>query len=192
MKMIALSGKMHSGKSYVADRLVAEHGYKRLSFAEALKDDVKQMGFFQSDIDEKPPWMRALLQAYGQARRAVDPDYWVTRMRMKIHGSYHYEQESLFSYEEEKIVIDDLRFENEADMLVTMGEEYQGMAVKLVRLERVDYDRSGIPGADDASETALDDYPEFDHTLYIMSGDLPALRAAADWMVEDMEASSRG
>jgi hypothetical protein len=178
MKLVAISGKMHSGKTYVADLLNRELGYRRLSFAQPLKDDVREMGFTEQEIREKEPWMRELLQVYGQARRAQDVDYWVNRMIARLRAEYHLDQTTLFSYDEARIVIDDLRFENEADALRILAEETEGLDVLLVRLERVGYDRRNLPGAFDSSEMALDWY-DHDYYFNVMSGDLTGLQDVA-------------
>lgn len=115
MRIVAISGKMHSGKTFISDTLVGVCNYRRLSYAQPLKDDVREMGFSWEDIREKPPWMRFLLQAYGQARRAQDPDYWVKRMEMRLRSSYTQKQLSMYAQTPLCLVIDDLRFENEAD-----------------------------------------------------------------------------
>lgn len=186
MKIIGISGKMHSGKSWVSDRLQSRvPGLRRLSFAAPLKRDIIEMGFPQEDVTNKPPYMRRFMQEYGQARRAVDPDYWVTRLQHDIITSLREEQlPTLFGEDERLFVIDDMRFENEADMLRNLTQ--RGVRVFLLRLKRKNYDRSNIDGADDISETALDDYPEFDLTASIPSGDLDGLfdvaRALEDWI----------
>jgi hypothetical protein len=61
------------------------HGFSVQSFANPLKEDVVAMGFDRKVVFyEKPPWMRALLQVYGQAKRAIDPDYWVKRAETSL------------------------------------------------------------------------------------------------------------
>lgn len=191
MKIVALSGKMHSGKSYVAERLVEEYGFHRVSFAQALKDDIRDMYFYPKDIKEKPPWMRQLMQAYGQARRATNPDHWIHRVEERL--DYFVAQRDLFRTEP-LIVIDDMRFGNEMDALEDYGYSNEEVEVYFVRLERDGYDRSGIPGADEASETDLDDVPLVDwtQTWVIGSGDLEGLKFAADDIANVMGVSRVG
>lgn len=177
MKLIGISGKMHSGKSYVSDILTDKYGYRRLSFAGPLKDDLREMGFLDADIDQKPTWMRLLMQAYGQARRAEDPDHWVNRLLDQLQQELIRERAALFP-EESRIVIDDLRFENEADALRVWADKVPQVELHLVRLHREGYDRTDIPGARDTSETALDDY-DFDIFANVPSGDLSKLETAA-------------
>jgi len=185
MKVIGVSGKMHSGKTYVTDRLIDRDLGRRLSFAGPLKRDILNMGFTQKDIDEKPPWMRKLMQVYGQAKRAVDPDHWVNQLMLDIAEKYRTEQlPTLFGSAERVIFIDDIRFENEADAIINLRD--QGIASRLIRMERKDYDRDDIIGSDDLSEMALDYYPDFDMTYHVPSGDLQGLVSVAtsleDWL----------
>jgi hypothetical protein len=178
MKIIAISGKMHSGKSYVTDLLTGEGLGTRMSFAQALKDDIREMGFPEAAIKEKPSWMRRLLQVYGQAWRAVDTDYWCDRLISSLMERYRQSQlPMLFPGENPVYIIDDVRFENEADALLNLRDK--GIEVKLIRLEREGYDRGDIVGSDDLSELALDDYPEFDRTYTVASGDLDGLHKVA-------------
>lgn len=184
MKIVAISGKMHSGKSYVADHLVKNHGYTRVSFAAALKNDIVDMGFNVANVYNKPPWMRELMQKYGQARRAEDPDHWVKVLHDLLLDFRA--EEGPYEADEIKVVIDDMRFPNEADMLLNFEDDY-GEDVELVRLERAGYSRDGIAGAGETSETALDDYPEFTTTYTVESGDLEGLQRCADeiaWRVD--------
>ncbi len=123
-------------------------------FADALKHDVVAMGFDKEDVFyNKQPWMRALLQAYGQAKRAIDPDYWVKRLDTSISrcGPGHV------------FLIDDMRFPNELAWVKARG----GVTI---RLEREDYPVQ----SDDLSETALD-RAHFDHHVFGISEELEDL-----------------
>ncbi len=182
MKIVAISGKMHSGKSYVADRLIEEHGFIKGSFASALKEDVLRMGFPREAIDEKPGWMRELLQKYGQARRAVNPDHWVDRLMERLNILINEEP----AFIERRVVIDDMRFENEADALLRLDDDNEDVEVVLLRLERGDYPRDLLVGHNEISETALDEYPEFHYAYTVQSGDLRGLHNIADRIVEGL------
>lgn len=128
----------------VARALAEKHGLTLLSFATALKEDVVMMGFDRDVVyNQKPPWMRALLQAYGQARRAQDEDYWLNRIRSAVHLC---KPTTIF-------IIDDVRFTNEAIYVEEMGT--------LVRIERPGYTNRDT----DQSEIELDGW-DFDHTVH--------------------------
>ena len=184
MKVLAISGKMHTGKSYITDLLVSAGLGTRMAFAQSLKDDIKEMGFPEEAIKEKPSWMRRLMQVYGQAWRAVDTDHWCDRLISTLmERKRRAELPMLFPGNTEPVyIIDDVRFENEADALLNLRDK--GIDVMLIRLERSGYDRDDIVGSDDLSEMALDDYPEFDCTYTIPSGDISALRNLAHALKE--------
>lgn len=153
--IIGLSGKIHSGKSTVANTIAAKHqGMIVRGFADALKQDVCGMGFDRETVYSlKPPWMRALLQAYGQAKRALDEDYWVKRLDSSIKLC---KPGTVF-------IIDDMRFPNEVYWVKTMG----GVTIRL--------EREGYPiQSDDYSETAID-HAAFDHTVHGVSNELDDL-----------------
>jgi len=188
MKIVGISGKMHSGKTWVSDILRNKGGYTRVSYAGPLKEDVLNMGFDPAHVLAKPDWMRNLLIAYGQARRAVNPDHWVERVGGKLRALLAEERKAnadLFGPgREQLVVIDDLRFENEADALRMFEAEFGGVDLMLVRLERRDYDRAGLAGTGDISETALDDY-DFDYTYYVASGDTAGLDIIGKEILEE-------
>jgi len=169
--LIALSGKMYSGKSTVADFLIRNHKFHRLSFAGALKEDIMEMGFSAQDVLNKPPWMRELLQAYGKARRAADPGYWVKRLRVKLDDP---------EFTADRVVIDDMRFPNEAQFLA-------GRGAYLVRLQRLGFERGELPGWDDESETALDGWANWSRIIAAASNDLPLLNQGATELMRDVQ-----
>lgn len=53
MKVIAISGWKRSGKDTIAEQLIKEHGFKRIAFADPLKDSVaKEYGIPRSHCDD--------------------------------------------------------------------------------------------------------------------------------------------
>ncbi len=117
-RIVAIYGQIGAGKSTMARLFEELLGYRRISFASALKEDLLNCGFTPEHIEHKPPWMRELMQAYGLARRAVDPMYWARILR-----DFLVEEEGCFA-------IDDLRFDNEVEMLE--GLRSSGWNVKYV------------------------------------------------------------
>lgn len=162
--IIGLSGYGQSGKDTIASYL-AGYGFKRLAFADALKDIALDVDPLLSSIapwhDPTPlhlstvvkahgwehtkrefPDSRIFLQRLGVAvRQHLDPDAWVKAVTRQFEVGLDY-------------VITDVRFPNEADALVERG-------AVMVRVHR-----PGV-GAVNAhhSETALDAYP-FAHHVY--------------------------
>ena len=161
--IIGLIGKSGAGKDEVAKRLVAEHGYTRLAFADILKDvalaadpvvdqridrastfgmvdyrlaeAVRDLGW---DRAKKIPEVRGFLQRLATAvRDNIGEDAWVDpvmRRAAEIEGP---------------VVITDCRYSNEADAIEASG----GALARVVRPGQ-----HGLEGAaaQHASETALD------------------------------------
>jgi dephospho-CoA kinase len=126
---VALTGKMHSGKTTISDVMVEELGFTRLAFADPVKDiSVKATNAILYEIHRMLgsgyPWdlmtrermdaskqmHRLLLQhvgAYG--RNSIDEDVWVRIMETQNFPT--------MVTPPKRIVVDDLRYLNEADYL---------------------------------------------------------------------------
>ena len=147
--VIGLVGRRGSGKSLVAQRLVAAHGYLRMPFAKPLKDMLRAIGLdevYLGSLKELPcPLLcgatpRHAMQALGSewGRSLIHPDLWVTLWREKAHQS-----------KAPLIVADDVRFANEAATVRALGGT-------LLRVRR--HDAPGGEAADEhVSETEQDD-----------------------------------
>jgi hypothetical protein len=182
MRDIALLGKARSGKDSVAEVLTEEFGYRRLAFADELKEAalrtdpiISWIPNFYTDGSGEPirlneliaddgwervkdeyPEVRRFLQHLGHAMRQVDPEVWIWPVIEHIERCYEADR---------RIVITDCRYRNEADTLRRNG-------FLLVRVVR-----PGAGGDQHVSETELDDYP-VDFTLK-NTGSLEDLREAA-------------
>lgn len=109
MKLVMLSGWLKSGKDAVGEHLVRRHGFVRLAFADALKDEVASLHGIRRDLmdtQEGKDVVRDIIIAHGTARRAQDPHYWIDAVARKIrHGGWP------------RVVVTDWRFPNEHDAL---------------------------------------------------------------------------
>lgn len=125
--IIAFTGKMGSGKTTAADYLRETHGFARLSFAAPLKRAA--FAIFGEEFDrlmlvgkEEPSEFlfgnspRHVLQTLGTewGRNFIHQDLWVELFSREVD---RIEAEGVFS----GIVVDDLRFVNEADKVLNMG-----------------------------------------------------------------------
>lgn len=167
---IALIGRARSGKDSVAARLVERHGFKRVAFADRLKECalaldplihgtarlsemVERNGW---DAAKSHPEVRRVLQHFGQGVREIDPGFWIRAAFPAMLG-------------ETRLVVSDVRYRNEADALRSAG-------FTLVRITR-----PGLPlgaGSDHVSENELSSYPT---SLNIVNGaSLADLHAKAD------------
>ena len=122
--IIGLSGYARSGKDEVAKVLVEDYGYKRIAFADKIRDllletnpQVKD-GFRVESVVSAYGWdqakvlfpeIRNLLQRLGVgARNMFGDEFWIGQVFNYIDKTSDY-------------VITDVRFENEAMMLKLMG-----------------------------------------------------------------------
>ena len=151
--LIGLMGQKNAGKDAFAERLVTEHGFTRLAFADPLKlvaydmdpwimydEIVEEHVHLREIVDEfgwdeakQNPYVRDILKILGCAIRArVGKDVWVRALAQKR------------AYIPGPVVVTDVRFPEEADYITrTMG-----MLVRVVR--------PNLPHDDHESETALD------------------------------------
>ncbi len=113
---IGLCGYMRSGKDTIADYLIENYGYKRLGFAQALKEEVARgVGCTPAELNEEPlrSQVRPVLQVWGtEFRRAQDPDYWTRQAEKKIEAAQVLDT---------PIVFNDVRFQNEILLLRDWG-----------------------------------------------------------------------
>lgn len=98
---IGIIGKMASGKTTVAKYLEKHYGYKRASFADPMRDIVKDI----FDVEDKSdPRYRTLMQKLGTDWfRSEDENVWVKHLLKRCTGTGW--------------VVDDVRFLNEAGEL---------------------------------------------------------------------------
>jgi hypothetical protein len=145
MKLIGLSGKKRSGKDTVAcilqQCLPRTELFYHIHFAGALKQEVANAtGHSLKYIEDHKENFRLILQGWGTdyRRKLYGKDYWVKRLSEKIR----YLENSGATF----IVVSDVRFQNEADLIKKLGGQ-------VWRIERELASSDAHP-----SETDLDDY----------------------------------
>ena len=129
MKLIGITGSMGSGKTSLAE-VLEEQGYTRKAFAEPLYWIAKRYMFWDGVKDDKG---RKLLQTLGtECGRTYNPNVWVKHMEIYIESRLKMEQVAKYK-DPVNIVIDDVRFENEANLIRELGG-------KVIHLQGKGYD----------------------------------------------------
>jgi dephospho-CoA kinase len=107
---IGLIGGLGSGKTTIANYLFKQYGYCKMSLADPMRDIAKNI----FDIHDKTdPRYRVLMQKLGTDWfRSFDPDVWVKYLKRRIDKA---------DWEYPGIVVDDVRFINEAITLLDWG-----------------------------------------------------------------------
>jgi hypothetical protein len=123
--LIGLTGYAQSGKDTLASILVEKYGYSRIAFADKIRDFLyginpmvgcSPTGYLQDlvnlvgwDKAKQEPQVRRLLQDLGiSARDLISEDIWVTAALSSVD-------------KDQRVVITDVRFENEAATIKSMG-----------------------------------------------------------------------
>jgi len=160
--VIGIAGYARSGKDTIADYLVDEHNYIKVSFSTPMKEAMYRLNpritvnevqntalrvgidvYGWEGLKERSPDIRGLLQRFGTevGREMFGEDFWVNYALDSIPDGG-------------KAVIADVRYPNEANAIRALGG-------KVYRVER-----NGVgPANSHASESALDGY-EFDGTIH--------------------------
>lgn len=198
MKILAISGWKRSGKDTFADHLVEKDGYKKLSFANTLKDmaaeqyGIPRTHFDDSEFKEAPikhlpvvtkDKFGALIHKF--MKKELASGYWTPRAILILEGSV--KRSVISSYWVKRVVntikqeapllrkplfvIADLRYKSEAEQL----REAFGTNLELIRINRFDSSPSTDP-----SEMDLVDYKGFDNVLNTQGLNLEEYKALID------------
>jgi hypothetical protein len=123
--LIGLTGKARCGKDTVGNILTTLHDFERVAFADPLKDAVRVMlGMSPTTLEELKDTEldfldgvtpRRILQTLGTewGRETIHPEIWIRIAREKI--------QLLQATGETNIVLTDVRFDNEAEMILGEG-----------------------------------------------------------------------
>lgn len=138
MTNIALVGKLHAGKTTIANALVESHGYTRIALADAVKDDAAELLNHWLNRNEVPEpslitraWIEAnkakvrpLLQWLGTewGRETISRTWWINQFLLSMQ------------FAKGPVVCDDCRFLDETEALRRAG-------FVIVRINRPDHER---------------------------------------------------
>lgn len=166
MAIISISGKIGSGKDTIADIIMQYTPYHRWQvkkFAGKLKDiaeiltGVPKINFEDQEFKQQdmgPEWgmtYRDLLQKLGTEamRNGLHKNVWVNALFADYQ--FNIDEDEQVSY----WIITDSRFPNE----LAAVKKHNGIAIKVIR------DSGNTIGITHTSETALDNYTEWDYVI---------------------------
>lgn len=123
MKVLGIAGRARTGKDTVADYLVRKGGFGVYAFAQPIREATKHIlmlseEYLQHNKETTLPWINTSYRDFAQklgtdmARNMIDPEFWIKRAQNVIDTT------PLTS-----LVIPDVRFENEADWIRSIGGE---------------------------------------------------------------------
>lgn len=175
--IIGIAGGIGCGKTTVANMVVKRvAGAVRMGFGDVVKDEVSTVFAFRRSLCDSPRGkatgisttcaqnfgfvpprtvmsVRELMQWWGtDIRRAQEPAYWTKLMEAKVASHPGH------------VVIDDVRFPNEAACILALG----GRLVRIMPYP----DRPANPADDHASEHALDGWSGYHAVYFPAYGDL--------------------
>ena len=151
--LVGMIGKKRAGKDTFAAELLDWFGYRRVAFADPLRNTLldldpwiaetnrlgghartRRLSWIVEELGwelakEEIPEVRRLMQAHGHAIRThVDPTVWLSAAMAKAQ---------VLRADGEPVVITDCRYQNEADAIKAAG----GVLVRVVRPGQADGDR---------------------------------------------------
>ena len=165
--IIGLSGYAQSGKDTVANKLINEYGYTRIGFADAIREFLLRINpilmdgrrlsglvtEFGWEIAKAQDEVRRLLQETGTVARDMFGEYfWIGVALSKVGQN-------------QKVVISDVRFSNEADVIKMLGGQVwrvsrPGVGPINTHISESDMDSYAVDHIIDNSGTIEDLYAE--------------------------------
>ena len=171
--VIGLIGKAQSGKTTVGNHLINKYNFTKFSFADPLKEMLINAGLitYNEAYVEKTPRSRELLQKIGTNifREQVEYDYWIKAAQKRIR--------ILFEDGFNNIVIDDIRFPNEADLV----KGYNGFLIKMEREDFIDT----TAGTIHPSESLVDSIKS-DYVIRAKSGEIDKILKGVDIIMSEV------
>lgn len=159
---IAISGPMGSGKTTIANLIKETNNeYQIYSFGQKIKDLAYELFNMNKNFKD-----RSLLINIADKMREIDPDVW---------AKYIVNQTNCYNY----CIIDDLRFQNELDLLENNSDDWIYFVLNMdekTRLERLkklypDNYEDHVKNMSHLSEQGLLNFKNKNRILYINSND---------------------
>ena len=181
--ILGLIGKAGAGKSSVANILAEEYGFRRLPFAGPLKSMALAVGLTDEEVHgslkETPSNLlcgrtpRQFMQWIGTefGREMIGDDFWVNSWRRQL-GMF-----AVDNFHPLKIVADDVRFQNEVDMIKSLG----GVIIRV-------HGREGEGSPSGASHPSETNRLQWDRGV-VNDGPMEILMARVRGLMDDLSAN---
>ena len=158
MGNIGIIGRARVGKDTAGAWLVDNRGYRRIGFADPLKDAAARInpivdvcigepmrlsdvlhGLSWEEAKDRFPEVRRVLQELGASVRAIDPEFWLRAALKRVTEANEAGVPA---------VITDVRYPNEAESLRRAG--FHLVYIERPNVEQLDHESEGALGPDDA------------------------------------------
>ena len=130
--LIGLCGLIGSGKGTVADRLVSNHNFTKLSFADKLKDGVAAIfewprDMLEGDTEKSRAWREQPDKFWSQELgENITPRYVLQKFGTEVRNGFHLHtwvilvKKTILENPSTNFVIPDVRFPHEVDLIKSL------------------------------------------------------------------------
>ena len=134
-KIIGIAGLIGSGKDTVANHLINEHGFKRIKFADKLKDGVAAIfewprDLLEGDTDESRQWRETPDEFWSKELGFdVTPRHVLQKFGTEVRDGFHVHtwtillKKTILDNPHTNYVIPDVRFPHEDTIIKELGGE---------------------------------------------------------------------
>lgn len=181
MLLIGFVGTKGVGKDTAADVLVAKHGFVRRKFAQPIKDVCVTL-FQIPECDFEGPQKETVVDRHGLSPRQMMQMVGTDMFRRMVHADFwvrHFEDWCAAQPPTSRVVVTDLRFQNEIDAVQRLG----GRVVSITRSAGEGRHRTTdthVTEAGIATLRGIDAELENDGTVYELWHKVETLVAAQD------------
>lgn len=119
--VIGLAGYIGSGKTSVSEWFITNHGFKRVSFADPIRQMIMALGVPESVLRDPVLKEKPHKLLLGQTPRYAMETLGTKWGRDLMHPQFWVGHFALASAEKPFVIIDDVRFDNEVEAIESLG-----------------------------------------------------------------------
>jgi hypothetical protein len=148
MRIIWLSGWAGAGKDTIAAILCKKYDYKRIAFADSLKDIVAAKYNFSRSLCDTPEGKNSEIKSVGKTVRELLIRDSAEAKKVNVNVFAEHALEKILASKQKNFVISDWRFPHEIAFIMSQLLDADHIQVRI--------NRPGLPALEDPSEHALD------------------------------------